>query len=94
MHRLFEMIPPKLRPEYRSLLVDKEGEAENWRLVKAADKLCAYLKCVEELKAGNQEFSRAKNSIEAELKGLGLAEVEYFLERFAPSFSLTLDELN
>lgn len=93
-NRLFEMIPQELREEYRSLLVDKEGEAENWQLVKAADKLCAYLKCVEELKAGNQEFARALKSIEAELKGMGLEEVEYFLERFGPSFSLTLDELN
>ena len=92
--RLLDMVPEELRPEYRSLLTDKSGEEELWRLVKAADKLSAYLKCVEELKAGNQEFSRAQKSIESELKDLGLPEVEYFLERFAPSFSLTLDELN
>ena len=67
---------------------------ENWKLVKAADKICAYVKCLEELKAGNQEFSKAKKAVEQDIEGLGLPEVRYFMERFVPSFTLTLDELD
>ena len=76
----------------QSLLFPAAGDGEALRLVKAADKLCAYLKCLEELKAGNQEFSQAKAAIERELGRLDSPEVAYFLEKFAPSFSLTLDE--
>ena len=62
--------------------------------MKAADKLCAYLKCLEELKAGNREFEKAKNAIENQIHGMDMPEIEYFMKNFAPSFSLTLDELN
>lgn len=92
--RLLQMLPEELREEYGPLLLGGEEEEEHLRLVKAADKLCAYLKCVEELKGGNQEFSKARDAIERQLEDLDLPEVAYFLERFAPSFSLTLDELN
>ena len=92
--KLWDMVPQELRADYRSLLFLEEAEAENWRLVKAADKLCAYLKCIEELKAGNREFSRAKKAIEKDIGRLDLPEVDYFMENFVPSFSLTLDELN
>lgn len=92
--RLLQMLPQELREAYCPLLLTGEGEEEHLRLVKAADKLCAYLKCVEELKGGNQEFSKAKDAIERQLEEFDLPEVTYFLERFAPSFSLTLDELN
>jgi len=92
--RLLGMVPAPLREEYRSLLFPAAPDAECLRLVKAADKLCAYLKCLEELKAGNQEFSQAKAAIERDLSRLESPEVAYFLEQFAPSFSLTLDELN
>ena len=59
----------------------------------AADKLCAYLKCLEELSAGNREFAAAEETLRKTVEGLGLPEVDYFLETFAPSFRLTLDEL-
>ena len=62
--------------------------------MKAADKLCAYLKCLEEMKSGNEEFARAKATLEAEIEALDLPEVAWFMERFAPGFSLTLDELS
>ncbi len=62
-------------------------------LVKAADKLSAYIKCVEELKAGNNEFREAAAQTRQALEGYGLPEVDYFLETFMDSFSLTLDEL-
>lgn len=90
--RLFQMLPVELREAYRPLLMAGD-EDEHARLVKAADKLCAYLKCVEEMKSGNQEFARAKATLEAEIEVLDLPEVAWFMERFAPGFSLTLDEL-
>ena len=64
------------------------------RRVKAADKLSAYIKCIEELNAGNREFSKAADSIRREIDGYDLPEVQAFLAEFLPSFSLTMDELN
>ena len=63
------------------------------QVVKAADKLSAYIKCVEELKAGNNEFRQAAGQTRKALEGYELPEVTYFLETFMDSFSLTLDEL-
>ena len=91
--RLTAMLPEGLREAYRSLLIG-EDRAEHVQLVKAADKLCSYLKCHEELKSGNEEFTYAKAAIEGEIEALGMPEVVWFMERFVPSFSLTLDELN
>ena len=91
--RLFRMLPGELRDAYRPLLM-AGGEDEQTRLVKAADKICAYLKCLEEMKSGNEEFARAKATLEAEIEALDLPEVAWFMERFAPGFSLTLDELS
>ena len=66
---------------------------EEYRIVKAADKLSAYLKCLEELRSGNNEFVKAEKSICAALHEKNMRCVEYFFEHFIPSFSLTLDEL-
>lgn len=90
--KLLSLLPEELREDYRPLLFQEDSEEH--RLMKAADKICAYLKCLDELKAGNKEFEKATASIKKELKKLGMPEVDYFLEHFAPSFSLTLDELN
>ena len=92
--RLQRMLPPELQPVFQPLLFPQPAEQELWRIVKAADKICAYLKCVEELKAGNQEFAKAERTIRQELDRLALPEVEYFMQVFAPSFGLALDELN
>jgi 5'-deoxynucleotidase len=92
--RLTGMLPEPMRPSYRPLLFAEPSEEELWRLVKAADKICAYLKCVEELKTGNQEFSKAERSIRGELDRIELPEVKCFMENFALSFGLALDELN
>ena len=62
-------------------------------VVKAADKLSAYIKCVEELKAGNGEFRQAAEQTLEALKGYELPELDYFMEHFLPAFGLTLDEL-
>jgi len=92
--KLLNMLPEELRNEYRDLFFIEEKDTEHWRIVKAADKICAYLKCVEEIKAGNQEFSKAMKAIKAQIDQMDYPEVKYFMEQFAPSFSLTLDELN
>ncbi len=91
--RLTAMLPEDLRPTYRPLLFGQD-RPEHLRLVKAADKLCSYLKCLEELKSGNEEFTHARSAIEREIQALELPEVTWFMEHFVPSFSLTLDELN
>lgn len=89
--KLMDMLPSELRPTFQSLFqMDEETHA----VVKAADKLCAYIKCLEEGKAGNQEFQKAKENIEGALLENPLPEVRYFMEHFMESFSLTLDELN
>jgi 5'-deoxynucleotidase len=64
-----------------------------YSFVKAADRLAAYIKCLEELRSGNKEFSKAKKSIEADLHSKNIPEVEYFFDHFIRSFELTLDEL-
>ena len=61
--------------------------------MKAADKLSAYIKCVEEDKAGNNEFRQAAGQTLEAVKAMGLPEAEYFIEHFLPAFGLTLDEL-
>ena len=91
-HKLLHMLPEALRPSFDPLL--REGYDPGLRtLVKAADKLSAHIKCVEELKAGNAEFKQAAEQTLEALQGYGLPELDYFLEHFLPAFGLTLDEL-
>ena len=89
--KLLDMLPGELRPAYEPLL--KEADPDIKALVKAADKLAAYIKCIEERRAGNDEFLRAEHKSLETLRGYGLPEVDYFLDRFIPSFDRTLDEL-
>ena len=89
--KLLAMLPEELHSAYAPLLTEVPPETE--RLVKAADKLSAYIKCVEELKAGNTEFREAAAQTRGALESYGLPEVAYFLEVFMDSFSLTLDQL-
>ena len=90
--RLLSMLPEALRPAYEPLLLE-DPESEYHALVKAADKLSAYIKCVEEVKAGNTEFRQAAEQTYHVLEASPLPEVAYFLKHFLPGFSLTLDEL-
>ena len=92
--KLSGMLPSELQASYQPLLFPQADERELWKIVKAADKICAYLKCVEELKSGNQEFAKAERAIRAEIDKMDAPEVRYFMEHFAPSFVLALDELN
>ena len=92
--RLLDMIPKALNADYQQLFFAEEADREPRELVKAADKLCAYLKCLEEISAGNQEFAKAEKALKASVEELDLPEVRYFLDTFVPSFKLTLDELD
>lgn len=91
---LLNMLPDAIKPAYETLIIDQPSEPENFRIMKAADKLCALIKCIEELHAGNDAFLKAKETIEKDIKALKMPEVDYFIETFIDSFSLTLDELN
>jgi 5'-deoxynucleotidase len=91
--KLFNMIPDALQADYQALFIADDADGVHRELVKAADKLCAYLKCLEEIGAGNPEFSKAEKALRASVEGLELPEVRYFLDTFVPSFRLTLDEL-
>lgn len=92
--RLYGMLPEVLRDDYYAVFFEQEADEDHWELIKAADKICAYLKCLEELKAGNKEFAKAEKAVKAEIARLDGPEVQYFMETFVPSVSLTLDELN
>lgn len=90
--KLLHMLPPELQSTYDEILQPKDARVE--QLVKAADKLSAYIKCMEELKAGNTEFRKAAEQTLAALQGYTMPEVDYFMEHFMDSFNLTLDEMD
>ena len=89
--KLLAMLPDQLRPAYTPIL--REEDAEVRRIVKAADKLAAYIKCLEELEAGNNEFGDAAAETLAALRAMEMEEVSWFLAHFAEAFGLTLDGL-
>ena len=74
-------------------LLQADKTSEEYAFVKAADKLSAYLKCLEELRSGNSEFVQAEKTIREALLQKKMRAVGYFFEHFIPAFSLTLDEL-
>lgn len=89
--KLLSMLPEDLRDDYRPLLCG-EGTPEEKRLVKAADKLAALIKCVEELEQGNREFVQARRSTEEALRAMRIPAVDCFIDEFLPAYRLTLDE--
>ena len=89
--KLLGMLPEALRPVYEDILRPADPEVEE--LVKAADKLSAHIKCLEELKAGNEEFRQAARQTAQALEGYDMPELQYFREHFLGSFQLTLDEM-
>ena len=91
-HMLLDTLPEELRGAYEPLL-SGETEARVHDLIKAADKLSAYIKCIEERKAGNNEFLSAEAQTRKLLEDSHMPEVDYFLEHFIPAFELNLDEL-
>lgn len=90
--KLLAMLPEELRPAFSPLLRE-DYDPETRALVKAADKLSAHIKCLEELKAGNSEFQAAARQTLNALTACGLPEVDYFMEHLLPAFSMTLDEM-
>ncbi len=90
--KLLKMLPDGIRDSYRPLI--GEVSEETRAIVKAADKLAAYIKCVEELKAGNNEFVLAERQTMEAIEKIEMPEVKYFMENFMPAFGLTLDELD
>lgn len=90
--KLLSMLPPDLRPDFESAITIPDPKIR--ALVKAADKLSAYLKCLEELKAGNAEFKKAKEQTYAALCQNPIPALQYFMEHFLGGFELTLDELS
>lgn len=89
--KLLELLPEELKKSYRPLLMNTDEETCAY--VKAADKLSAYIKCIEERKAGNNEFISAEQQTLDILRVNPLPEVDYFIQNFIPAFELTLDEL-
>ena len=92
--KLITMVPEELRDAFAPLIDEQQFTEEEKALVKQADALCAYLKCLEELAAGNNEFRLAKTRLEKTLAARRSDEMDYFMRIFVPSFELSLDEMN
>ncbi len=90
---LIEMLPEEFREDYASAFMPREEDKELWKYVKAADKISALIKCMEEKKAGNSEFVLAGEGTANSIKALGLPEAEIFMNEFLPCYEMTLDEL-
>ena len=90
--RLLALLPEELRGDFAPYLNQESGYART--VVRAADRICAYIKCLEEQRAGNREFDYAAENVRKSLDAFDLPEVRDFLEEFLPAFSMTLDELN
>ena len=90
---LLRMLPDGLRPHYRVLFDFETDDPAQYRYIKAADKISAYVKCVQEIKGGNHEFRRAAEQTRAAIAAMHFPEADYYMEHFAPAFSLSLDDL-
>ena len=90
---LLSMLPETMREAYREIFEKQEEDAYLWKLVKAADKLSAYIKCVEEEQAGNREFASALAQQKAAITAMHCPEADYFLEHMLPCYAQNLDEL-
>ena len=92
--KLLRALPEDFRDDFKAIFYQQAEDDALRQLVKAADKLAAYLKCIEERRAGNTEFSKAEESTRAKLDALPLPEVRIFMEEFLPAFSMTLDQIS
>lgn len=91
--KLLETLPDDLKEDFSFLFTEKEDDTELWLIVKAADKISALIKCIEERKAGNMEFLKAEVSTFDAIKNLNMPETEDFINDFLPGYELTLDQL-
>ncbi len=92
-NELLKLLPEPLKADYEDLLLEEKIPIEYKKIIKAADTVAAYLKCQAEVNAGNSEFAMAVKDVEARLRNLDLPELQFFLDTFVPSCTLTLDEL-
>lgn len=90
--QLLTYLPSDMRDDYEPLFGKTDEEAELWRIVKAADKISALIKCLEERQMGNVDFSSAEKSTLAAVKKLDLPEAEAFIREFIPAYTMTLDD--
>ena len=88
---LLSKLPDELKPIYSEILNNEDGDIH--KLIKAADKLAAYIKCIEEEKCGNTEFAKASKATKKSLEEMNCEELSYFMENMLPSFLLTIDEI-
>lgn len=92
--KLLSMLPDDMREYYESAFFKKEEDEYLWKIVKAADKISALIKCTEEEKAGNKEFAQAYESTKKAIENMNMPEADEFIREFLPSFSLSLDQQN
>ena len=90
--KIVNTLPPEIKGDFENAIFQQDGEEK--AIVKCADKISAYIKCLIELKLGNKEFKKAKISIEKEITGYTRPEADYFMKNFVPAFEKTLDELD
>lgn len=90
---MVDKLPDYMKKYYEPVFFQKEGKEYEWRIVKAADKLSALIKCKQELGSGNQEFKTACETTKEALHKIQMKEVEIFIEEFLPAYDQTLDEL-
>lgn len=90
--RLLSLLPPDLLPDYEDILCPDDEDRQLLRLIKAADKISALIKCIEERNCGNREFEKAFGTLENSIKAMQLPEADIFMEEFLPGYALSLDE--
>ncbi len=91
--KILAMLPEELQPDYRDIIL-ADTSSEEYKLMKCADKICAYIKCIEEIRSGNSEFTEAKKSTKKAIDEITYPEVKYFMDNFIDGFEKTLDEIN
>ncbi|WMY96004.1 MAG: 5'-deoxynucleotidase [Arsenophonus sp.] len=92
--KLIKMLPEELQQDFLIILNDEYFSEKEYTIIKSADVLCAYLKCLEELSAGNSEFNLAKKRLEKILTAFYTDEIQYFMKNFVSGFQLSLDEIS
>lgn len=91
-NQLLDELPDEMRKIYSEIMIEKKND--QWKYVKAADKLSAYIKCIEESRMGNTDFEKAQETIKKSIESMEMPEVELFIKKFLQSYSITIDEIN
>lgn len=91
-NQLLKELPEDMQEAYEDILI--EDDSIEWKYVKAADKLSAYIKCIEEKNTGNTDFAKAEDTIRKALEDMQMEEIDIFIEEFLPAYVMTLDEIN